>query len=213
MGLEPAPLLPRYRSRALKRAFDIACSASGLLLLWWLIAAGWVIASVDTRRNGFFLQERVGRGGRTFRVVKLRTMRDVPGLRSTATAKSDPRITPTGAMLRRLKLDELPQLINVLAGQMSLVGPRPDVRGFADRLEGDDRIILEVRPGITGPATLRFRNEEAILAGVPDPEAYSRQVLWPEKVRINRRYVLEWTFGGDLRLIVQTISGRVPEDV
>jgi lipopolysaccharide/colanic/teichoic acid biosynthesis glycosyltransferase len=213
MGHEPVEHALRRRSRALKRLFDIACSASGLLLLWWLIAVGWAVASVDTRRNGFFLQERIGRGGRTFRIVKLRTMRNVPGLRSTATAQGDPRITPTGALLRRLKLDELPQLLNVLAGQMSLVGPRPDICGFADRLEGDDRIILKVRPGITGPATLRFRNEEAILASVPDPEAYSRQVIWPEKVRINRRYVLEWTFAGDLRLIVQTISGRVPEDV
>lgn len=208
MGSEPVPTALRPRSRTLKRSFDIACSALGLLLLWWLIAAGWAVASIDTRSNGFFLQERVGRDGRIFRIVKLRTMRDMPGHRSTATAKGDPRITPMGAILRRLKLDELPQLLNVLAGQMSLVGPRPDVRGLADRLEGDDRVILKVRPGITGPATLRFKNEEALLAAVPDPEAYSRQVIWPEKVRVNRRYIVEWTFREDLRLIARTILGR-----
>ena len=113
-------------------------------------------------------------------------MRAVEGVDTTVTTTHDVRITRSGAWLRRLKIDELPQLVNVMRGEMSLVGPRPDVPGFADRLEGPDRVVLTVRPGITGPAALAYRHEEEILAGVADPERYNREVIWPDKVRINR---------------------------
>ena len=112
--------------------------------------------------------------------MKIRTMNSVGG--TTVTTANDTRITRSGALMRRLKIDELPQLINVLRGEMSLVGPRPDVPGFADLLIGDDRVVLTVRPGITGPAAIEYRHEEEILARVADPEGYNRDVIWPDKV-------------------------------
>ncbi len=191
-----------------KRAFDLVLALGGLLAVGWLLLPAWLAAGWDTGRNGFFLQERIGRGGRRFRVIKLRTMRELPGPASTVTAAGDVRITPLGRLLRRSKLDELPQLINVVAGEMSLVGPRPDVPGFADRLRGGDRIILTVRPGITGPATLKYRDEERLLARVADPEAYNREVIYPDKVRLNRRYVEEWSFAKDLHYIWRTFNRK-----
>jgi lipopolysaccharide/colanic/teichoic acid biosynthesis glycosyltransferase len=109
-------------------------------------------------------------------------------------------------MMRRAKIDELPQLYNVLLGQMSFVGPRPDVPGFADKLAGEDRVILTMRPGITGPATLKYRNEEEILASVDDPETYNRDVIFPDKVRLNRQYVQNWSFSQDIWFIWRTVS-------
>jgi lipopolysaccharide/colanic/teichoic acid biosynthesis glycosyltransferase len=126
---------------------------------------------------------------------------------TTVTTAADTRITPLGRIFRRWKLDELPQLFNVLTGQMSLVGPRPDVPGFADRLKGKDRLLLTVRPGITGPATLKYRREEQLLAAVPDPESYNRDVIFPDKVAINVNYVRTWSFRKDLGYIWETIAG------
>lgn len=194
---------------ALKRGFDLLGAAVGLVLTFWILLLAWVAATVDTRANGFFTQERVGRHGRIFRVIKLRTMRSDEGLTTTVTTGHDPRITRIGRFFRRTKLDELPQLINVLKGDMSFVGPRPDVPGYADALEGADRVILTVRPGITGPATLAYRNEEALLAAVPDPEAYNREVIYPDKVRLNRAYVENWSFWRDLVYIWRTVFGGV----
>ena len=198
------------QQRILKRLLDIVASLLGLLLLWPLILIGWIAATISTRANGFFVQQRVGRFGKLFPLIKLRSMRSVSGITTTVTADHDVRITKVGRWLRKLKLDELPQLINVLIGQMSLVGPRPDVPGFADQLEGDDLIILTIRPGITGPATLAFRDEEGLLAQVDDPEAYNREVIWPEKVRLNREYIATYTVGKDLGYIWQTLFGRDP---
>jgi lipopolysaccharide/colanic/teichoic acid biosynthesis glycosyltransferase len=192
--------------RALKRTFDVVVSSLGLLATSWLIALAWIAATIDTRRNGFFVQERIGRNGRPFRTIKIRTMREIGGFVTSVTAARDPRVTPLGRVLRKTKLDELPQLVNVLLGHMSFVGPRPDVAGFADALEGEDRIVLSVRPGITGPATLRFRHEEEILDSQPDPERYNREVLFPEKTRLNRRYVENYRFVDDLRYIVETLA-------
>ncbi|WP_147127709.1 sugar transferase [Shimia ponticola] len=189
--------------RALKRSFDIVVSALGLAALWPVILVTWALAARDTGASGFFRQERVGRHGKIFRVVKLRTMRAVGG--TTVTTANDARITPLGGRLRRYKLDELPQLWNVLKGEMSFVGPRPDVPGYMDKLEGADREILELRPGITGPATLKYRREEDILAEQPDPVAYNDTVIWPDKVRINRAYLANWSLGTDLRLIKETV--------
>src|SRR6056297_755741 len=149
---------------AMKRAFDLVVATAGLVLTCWLIVLAWLLASFDTRANGFFTQKRVGKDGRLFRVIKIRTMRVVPGTQTTVTTSNDQRITPLGRLWRKTKIDELPQLVNVLLGHMSFVGPRPDVPGFADLLAGGDRLVLSVRPGITGPATLKYRNEEDILA-------------------------------------------------
>ncbi len=190
---------------ALKRGFDILLSALGLVLLGWLILLTYIAAGIDTGASGFFRQERVGRFGRIFKVIKLRTMRDDASIRTTVTTGSDPRITRLGRLFRKFKIDELPQLINVFVGQMSFVGPRPDVKGFADQLEGDDRLILSVRPGITGPATLYFRNEEQLLQECDDPELYNRNVIFKEKVRINLEYIKQYRLIDDIRIIWKTL--------
>jgi lipopolysaccharide/colanic/teichoic acid biosynthesis glycosyltransferase len=142
-----------------------------------------------------------------FKVIKLRTMRNIASINTTVTSLNDPRITPLGHFLRKTKIDELPQLINVFLGQMSFVGPRPDVPGFADRLMGEDRIILSVRPGITGPATLKYREEEELLAGQDNPEKYNDEIIFPDKVRLNREYVANYSFWKDIQYIYQTIFG------
>jgi lipopolysaccharide/colanic/teichoic acid biosynthesis glycosyltransferase len=195
------------QQRWFKRSFDVIVALLGLLLSSWLILLAWIAATITTGYNGFFTQVRIGRHGRPFHVVKLRTMsvQQEPG--TTVTTKADPRITPLGRFLRKTKVDELPQLLNVLVGDMSLVGPRPDVPGFADKLEGDDRIVLSVRPGITGPATLKYRNEEELLAEQDDPEAYNRDVIYADKVKINREYVEKYRFVKDLKYIYQTVFG------
>ncbi|KZZ35751.1 sugar transferase [Oleiphilus sp. HI0117] len=177
----------------------------GLLALWWLIIIAYITASFDTRSNGFFVQGRVGKNGRVFKVVKIKTMRPIKGLDTTVTQSGDPRITSLGAFFRKTKIDELPQLWNVLLGQMSFVGPRPDVPGFADKLQGEERAVLSLRPGITGPATLKYRNEEEILAAQEDPEAYNRDVIFPDKVRINVDYIRVWSFKQDINYIVRTV--------
>ncbi|MFN8486685.1 MAG: sugar transferase [Caldilineaceae bacterium] len=192
-------------NRFLKRSFDLIVSLLGLILFTWLLVILYILATFDTQQNGFFLQKRVGKNGKLFHTIKLRTMRNLPTIRTNVTTATDPRITRLGSFLRKTKLDELPQLINVLFGQMSLVGPRPDVPGFADRLTGTDQIILTVRPGITGPATLAFRHEEQLLAEQEDPERYNREVIYPEKVRLNREYIENYQFAKDLYYIRKTI--------
>ena len=141
-------------------------------------------------------------------MVKFRSMQ-VGSDASSVSVAGEARITPLGARLRKWKLDELPELWNVLKGEMSFVGPRPDVPGYADRLQGEDRVILELRPGITGPASLKYRDEEVILAGVENPQAYNDEVLYPDKVRINREYYHNRTFWGDVLIILMTV-GIVP---
>jgi lipopolysaccharide/colanic/teichoic acid biosynthesis glycosyltransferase len=199
-GLRPGQAL-------LKRLFHFAMASVGLLLFGWIILISWVVATIDTGTNGFFVQERVGRLGRLFRVIKLRTMRSRSDFTTNVTTARDPRITSIGRFWRKTKIDELPQLINVFLGQMSFVGPRPDVPGFADQLTGDDRIILSVRPGITGPATLKYRNEEELLASARDPEAYNRDIIFPDKVKLNREYIERWSFWQDIRYILVTVFG------
>ena len=191
-----------------KRIFDVNLSGIGLVVTGPIILVAWLLATVDTRSNGFFFQSRVGRHGRIFSAIKIRTMRSGGANDSTVTVAGDRRITRLGKFLRQTKIDELPQLFNVFVGNMSFVGPRPDVPGYADQLEGHDRIILSVRPGITGPATLKYRNEEQILASVENPESYNRTKIYPDKVRLNRVYVENWSFGQDIKYILRTIFGR-----
>ncbi|MDD2367836.1 MAG: sugar transferase [Sulfuricurvum sp.] len=194
------------RQRFLKRVFDIVASLCGLILVWWLIVIAFIIATIETRSNGFFVQKRVGKDGRLFSLFKIKTMHQSKTLTTTITTADDPRITVSGALFRRTKIDELPQLINVLIGDMSLVGPRPDVPGYADKLSGDNTSILTLRPGITGPATLKYKNEEALLAAQKDPKQYNNEIIWPDKVRINRQYLEEWTFWTDLIYLWRTLS-------
>jgi len=179
---------------------------TGLILAGWLILLAAICARVSSGGSGFFRQERVGRNGKIFRIAKLRTMKLVSGEQTTATAADDPRITRVGAILRKTKIDELPQLWNVLVGDMSLVGPRPDVPGYADRLVGKDRDILQLRPGITGLASLVFRDEEALLASVENPEKFNSDVIFPAKVRLNLRYLEEFTLRRDFVYILATFA-------
>ena len=193
------------RQRASKRAFDLVVGGIAYVLTWPIVAIAAALAKRDTGESGIFRQQRVGRHGELFEVRKIRTMRSSAHHTTTVTSSHDARITRLGATFRRFKIDELPQLVNVLRGEMSLVGPRPDVAGFADQLTGDDRIVLSVRPGITGTASLAFRHEEELLARADDPEAYNRDVIWPEKVRLNREYVENWTLMSDLRCVLDTV--------
>ena len=195
--------------RALKRTLDLLLAVTLLALTWWIIALAWIGATLSTGMNGFYRQVRIGQWGKPFVIIKIRTMKPAAaGPGSTVTTARDPRITPLGTWLRQTKIDELPQLFNVLAGQMSFVGPRPDVPGFADQLEGEARMILGLKAGITGPATLHFRNEEQLLADQKDPEGYNRNVIFPEKIRLNIEYINHYSIWNDIKYIVQTAIGR-----
>lgn len=199
---------PSRAQLIVKRMIDIVVSVFGLILFSWLIFIAWLLVVARNRESGFFRQLRIGRHGHPFLVVKIRTMWSTAQAGTTVTTTSDPRLTPVGRWLRHYKIDELPQLWNVLRGEMSLVGPRPDVPGFADKLVGDDLVILKVRPGMTGPATLKYRDEEALLAGHADPEAHNLNVLWPDKVAINRAYVENFSLRQDFVYLWQTVSKR-----
>jgi len=188
-----------------KRLFDIFFSFAGLVLFSPIIAIAWVVASIDTRSNGLFVQQRIGLYGKCFNLIKIKTMVEVAGMNTTITSSNDRRITRSGRFLRKTKVDELPQLWNVLVGNMSFVGPRPDVTGYADNLQGEDRLMLSVRPGITGPASLKYRNEEEILAQQVDPAVYNDEVIWPDKVRINREYVKNFSLTREFYFIWKTL--------
>lgn len=154
-----------------------------------------------------FAQKRVGQHGRLFTMYKFRSMTVGHGGSSISVAGEN-RITPFGAKLRKYKLDELPELWNVLIGDMSFVGPRPDVPGYADMLQGEDRRVLELKPGITGPASLKYRNEEEILALQDDPIKYNDEVIFPDKVKINLEYLNNWSFFEDIKIIMYTVFGK-----
>lgn len=191
--------------KILKRLFDIAGALAGLLFLFPCAILLIVIVKLTSKGPVFFRQQRVGRHGRLFECIKFRTMTVGAESAGTVTTASDVRITKTGHFLRKYKLDEFPQLWNVLLGRMSFVGPRPDVSGYADMLEGNQRTILDLRPGITGPATLFFRYEEQLLALVKHPKEYNDTVIWPAKVRINMHYSEKWSFLKDIGFIMVTI--------
>ncbi|WP_317039843.1 sugar transferase [Cochleicola gelatinilyticus] len=189
----------------MKRAFDVVVSFIGLLCTGWIIIITAILARMDTKLSGFFKQKRVGQHGAIFEVYKLRSMKHVEGVTTTVSTDNDPRITRLGRFWRKSKLDELPQLINVFMGDMSFVGPRPDVPGFADRLEGEDRILLTIKPGITGPASIYFKDEEALLAAQNNPERYNREVIWPKKVELNKAYINNYSIFKDIEYIFKTI--------
>lgn len=191
----------------IKRIFDFVISFIGLLFTWWIILIAWFIATIETKSNGFFIQNRVGRYGKLFKVIKIKTMKKISGMDTTITSSDDVRITKSGKFFRDTKIDELPQLWNVFLGDMSFVGPRPDVEGYADKLEGKDRIILSIRPGITGPASLKYKNEEELLASKKDRKGYNDNVIWPDKVRINKQYIKNWSFKKDIEYIIKTVIG------
>lgn len=191
----------------LKWLFDRIMALIGLLFLWPVLVVVAILIKVKMPGPVLFVQQRVGKDGKLFACHKFRSMTVGHGGSSVSVA-GEARITPLGAKLRKYKLDELPELWDVMIGNMSFVGPRPDVPGYADKLQGEDRIVLSLRPGITGPATLKYRNEEELLATVDDPIKYNDEVIYPDKVRINRYYAENYSFIKDIQMIFCTVLGK-----
>jgi len=192
-----------------KRLFDFFVALALFLALFWLLGLLMLVAHLDTGRSGIFRQQRLGLWGEPFILFKIRTMRPDATIDTNVTTAHDPRITRIGSFLRRTKLDELPQLVNILLGEMSFVGPRPDVPEAYQGLAGADRRIFTIRPGMTGPASLAFSREEDDLANSDDPEAYNRDVIFPEKIRINLAYIDGQGFWNDIRILVSTLFGQL----
>lgn len=207
---------------ALKWVFDRLVSFVGLLILWPVLLVVAILIKIKMPGGPvFFVQKRVGRSGKLFNCHKFRTM-TVKHNGSTVSVAGDNRITPLGAKLRHFKLDELPGLWDVLIGKMSFVGPRPDVPGYADQLTGDDREVLKLRPGITGPATLKYRLEDEMIADYVEQrraagdtrdmqeiaEEYNDRVIYPDKVRLNCFYYRHYSFVKDIQMIVCTVLGK-----
>lgn len=191
-----------------KWLFDRFASLIGLLFLWPVLVVVAILIKVKMPGGpAFFTQNRVGRNGRLFTMHKFRSM-TVSHSGSSVSVAGEARITPLGATLRKYKLDELPELWDVFIGNMSFVGPRPDVPGYADQLKGEDRRVLELRPGITGPASLKYRDEEELLAKVDNPIEYNDTVIYPDKVRINLYYLNHYSFIKDIQMILCTVLGK-----
>ena len=196
------------RNMILKYIFDRIAALAGLILLSPILLLTWLLIRVKMPDGpAVFAQKRVGKDGKLFTMYKFRSM-SVHHSGSSVSVAGESRITPLGAKLRRYKMDELPELWNVLVGDMSFVGPRPDVPGYADKLEGDDRRVLQLRPGITGPASLKYRDEEMLLALQANPQEYNDHVIYPDKVRINLYYLDHYSFLADIKMIVATVLGK-----
>ena len=180
-----------------KRLFDFIFSLVFLLLFGWVIVVGYILASMDTQSNGFFLQKRVGQYGKLFTIYKLQTIHP-----------KTQKISAIGQFLRKYKVDELPQFINVLMGNMSVVGPRPDIVGYYDKLEGEQRKVLNLKPGITSLASIKYANEEYLLSEQKEPLKYNDEVIFPDKVKMNLDYYYNRNFWMDLKIIIKTIFKR-----
>ena len=190
----------------IKHLFDKIAALCGIILLSPFMLIIFIIHKIVMTKGSFiFKQERIGQYGKKFYIYKIRTMTENDGSNVFVTTANDERILPFGRWLRKTKIDEIVELVNVLKGEMSFVGPRPDVPGYADLLQGSDRKILELKPGITGPASLKYINEEEILAQVENPQQYNDEVIFPDKVKINLDYYHNRTFWGDIKIIFKTI--------
>lgn len=182
-----------------KRIFDILFAIIGLLFIGWIILLFFILTTIDTKQNGFFVQERIGRYGKKFKIYKLRTIK--------SDRFGNPIISFLGNFLRKSKIDEFPQLYNVLINDMSFVGPRPDVAGYYDVLEGENRKLLELKPGITGPASLIYSNEDSLLLENENPKEYNDEVIFPNKIKLNLEYYHNHSFFGDSVIIIKTVLG------
>ena len=191
----------------MKRLFDFTFAILGLTILSPVLIILSFLIIITSKGSVLYSQKRVGRQGRLFTLNKFRTMVHNADTMTggSITVENDDRITSIGKLLRRWKLDELPTILSVLKGDMSFVGPRPDVPGYADILVGESRRVLEMRPGITGPATLKYSNEEKLLAGVDNPKKYNDEVIFSDKVQINLEYMDNWSFWKDIKIIFKTI--------
>jgi lipopolysaccharide/colanic/teichoic acid biosynthesis glycosyltransferase len=189
-----------------KRAFDLSCAVAGLALLAPVFALVGLAIKLDDGGPVFFRQVRVGRGGAKFRIWKFRSMvPDAERLGRQLTIGRDARVTRVGRWLRRSKLDELPQLLNVLAGEMSMVGPRPEVPYYVEKYSAEQRRVLELCPGITDPASIHYRGEAEVLAASPDPELLYVSGIMPEKIRINLEYAEQATGWTDFLVTLRTV--------
>ncbi len=193
----------------MKYFFDRVFSLIGLIIVCPFLLVVFVLHRIKMPGGGFlYRQVRIGKGGKPFKIYKIRTMSEGSEAEGSVTAAGDHRILPFGKWLRDSKVDTLLELINILIGDMSFVGPRPDVPGYADKLTGDDRKILEMRPGLTGPASLKYRHEEKLLAEQADPIKYNDEVIWPDKVKINLEYYQNWSIWLDLTILWKTVFAR-----
>lgn len=196
----------KTQHKILKRSFDLIVGIIGLILSAPIILISGLLVRICYGESGFFTQTRVGMNGKLFKIFKIKTMSSKVNFSTNVTTDNDPRITKLGKIFRKTKIDELPQLINVVKGDMSFVGPRPDVEEVVNTLSEDERTLyLSVRPGITGPATLKYKNEEEILASVKNPEKYNIEVIFRDKVKINFEYIREYSFMKDIKYIVETV--------
>lgn len=178
----------------MKRIFDVIVSLIALMVFLPFILISWLILMFDTNSNGLFFQQRVGQFGKLFTIYKLKTMHHETG-----------NVSKVGYFFRRYKLDELPQFLNVLKGEMSIVGPRPDIEGYYDKLEGEDRKVLELKPGITSEASIKYYNEEEILEQQKNALHYNDTVIFPDKVKMNLDYYYNQNLLFDIKIIIKTI--------
>jgi lipopolysaccharide/colanic/teichoic acid biosynthesis glycosyltransferase len=180
-----------------KRLFDFSFAFIGLCFGSWLIFLFWIGSSIDTKSNGFFTQKRIGQFGKPFYIIKLKSM--------NSSGNRVRIISCFGRFIRDTKIDEWPQLINVLMGEMSLVGPRPDIPGYYDLLKGENRKILELKPGMTSEASIKYKNEEVLLSKQKKPLEYNDNIIFPDKVKMNLGYYYNRSFVGDLKIIIKTL--------
>jgi lipopolysaccharide/colanic/teichoic acid biosynthesis glycosyltransferase len=177
-----------------KRIFDIIFSIIGLLFGGLFLFLFWILTSIDTKSNGLFIQKRIGQFGKLFKIYKLKTIKDNSEI-----------ISRFGHFLRKSKIDELPQLWNIFTGDMSFVGPRPDIEGYYDKLEGENRKILELKPGLTSEASIKYANEEEILSQKVNPLQFNNEIIFPDKVKMNLEYYYNQSIVLDLQIIIKTL--------
>ena len=193
-------------NRFIKRTFDIIAGGIGLIISSPIILISALLVRICYGESGFFTQIRIGKDGKKFKIYKIKSMSSKVKFDTTVTTDNDPRITKLGKFFRKTKIDELPQLINVVKGEMSFVGPRPDVEEVINTLDEEEkRVYLSVRPGITGPASIKYKNEEEILSKVDDPERHNIEVIFRDKVDINSDYSKEYSYIKDIKYIVNTV--------
>ncbi|UYW00523.1 sugar transferase [Flavobacterium agricola] len=185
-----------------KRIFDLIFSLVFLGLIWPFLCLAWLFAAIDTQSNGIFTQTRIGQYGKPFKIYKLRTIKWIDG---------QAQISEIGKLLRKYKFDELPQFINILKGDMSVVGPRPDIPGYYDKLTGNDKKVLLLKPGLTSEAAIKYKNEEMLLQQQTNPLVYNDTVLFPDKVQLNLNYLQKQSFKVDMQIILATLKSYIKQ--
>ncbi len=189
----------------IKRFIDLVFSLLVIIFLHPLMIITIIIQTIETRSFGVFTQKRVGKNGKEFNIYKIRTMKNDSKITTNVTARNDIRITKIGRFLRKSKIDELPQFINVLLGDMSVVGPRPDTPDFVNKLPNKDKFFLKMKPGITGLSSIFLIDEEKLLENANNPEEYNLKTIWPQKNSINKKYIDEWSILLDIKIIIKTM--------